>query len=175
MWGPVQWIANIWWMIRIDDGPGVQVFMELIKTLFLSMLATLERNDLLKPDSEIKNLDHIMALYIRHRVDALADFSLDPTDIEAHIFAYATKHNIDLLPDWRARTPIMRSCRKMHTKSRSPSRQRRKTTPGTGQSASGSTRRTMALLVVISSILRLGLAPSGRSTPTTRKVPWTSK
>lgn len=73
--------------------------MELIKTLFLSMLATLERNDLLKPDSEIKNLGHIMALYIRYMVDALTDFSLDPTDIEAHIFAYATKNNIDLVPD----------------------------------------------------------------------------
>lgn len=83
-------------MIRVDDGEGVQVFIEVIKTLFLSMLATLERNNLLEPDSKIKNLGHIMALYIRYVVDALPDYSIESNDLEAHIFAYAAKHKIEL-------------------------------------------------------------------------------
>lgn len=64
--------------------------------MFLTMLATLERNELLKPDSEVKNLGQIMALYIRYVADIMPGFSVESDDLETHILAYATKHDIEL-------------------------------------------------------------------------------
>jgi hypothetical protein len=63
--------------------------------MFLSMMATLERNDLLKPDSEVKNVGMIMGLLI-----SLRDFAEDFEgfdDLPKYIHAYATKHKIVLL------------------------------------------------------------------------------
>lgn len=64
--------------------------------MFLSMLATLERNDLLKPDSDVKNLGQIMSLYIRWAADTLPEASMDPKELEDIVLAYATKHKIEL-------------------------------------------------------------------------------
>lgn len=64
--------------------------------MILSMLATLERNGLLKPDSEVKNLGQIMALYIRYVADVFPDVSIETEDLYTLILAYATKHNIEL-------------------------------------------------------------------------------
>lgn len=60
--------------------------------MFLTMLATLERHDLLKPDSEVKSLGTLMALYIRLTNE---DF-FEAKDFDARVFAYAAKHNIQL-------------------------------------------------------------------------------
>jgi hypothetical protein len=86
--------------------------------MFLAMLAKLERQDLLKPDSEIKNLGVIMAMYIKltdhlRSNDVLPDDDLsddeddeisdednesfNPTNFDAYILAYATKYNVKLL------------------------------------------------------------------------------
>lgn len=64
--------------------------------MFLTMLATLERNALLKPDSEVKNLGMIMALYIRLAGDEMPNYSID-LDPAGDVLAYATKFNIEPL------------------------------------------------------------------------------
>jgi hypothetical protein len=49
---------------RVDDGDGVDAAYQLIGRLFMSMLARLEREQLLSKDSEVPNLGLIMALYV---------------------------------------------------------------------------------------------------------------
>lgn len=61
------------------------------------MLATLERNALLKPDSEVKNLGMVMALYIRLAGDEMPTCSIDLPDLAGDVLAYATKFNIEPL------------------------------------------------------------------------------
>lgn len=79
--------------------------------MFLAMLATLERHDLLKPDSEVKNLGVIMALFLKlwGSDDSLGElddkmlkkskkpFVFDLTHFNDYILAYAKKYNIKLL------------------------------------------------------------------------------
>lgn len=62
--------------------------------MFLAMMATLERNDLLKPDSEIKNLAMVMGLVIR--LDAYDQDGDSFEDLPKYLHAYAAKHNIVL-------------------------------------------------------------------------------
>jgi hypothetical protein len=75
--------------------------------MFLSMMATLERNDLLKPDSEVKNVGMIMGLLVR-----LGEFAEDFEgfdDLPKYIHAYAAKHNIvlrDLPEDSEPEDPV---------------------------------------------------------------------
>ncbi|KAK5662239.1 hypothetical protein OQA88_8144 [Cercophora sp. LCS_1] len=52
-------------MTMADDGDLVDATVQLIGRLFLSMLAQLERDNLLAKDSEIQNLDVVMALFIK--------------------------------------------------------------------------------------------------------------
>ncbi|KAJ5105303.1 hypothetical protein NUU61_002650 [Penicillium alfredii] len=66
----------------------------LLGTTFLAILATLERNDLLKPDSEIKSLRATMASWIQLANDSTWEDGFDNAD--ARVYAYATKHGIDL-------------------------------------------------------------------------------
>jgi hypothetical protein len=61
--------------------------------MFLATLATLERNDLLKPDSEIKNIGAVMGMFIRFINDIQA-YGIEFEDQDTYIMAYATKHNI---------------------------------------------------------------------------------
>lgn len=60
-------------------------------TMFLAMLATLERNDLFKSDSEVKNIGAIMGLFIRFMID-VEDYDGQYAGIEA----YAAKHDITI-------------------------------------------------------------------------------
>lgn len=71
--------------------------MDLVGTMVLTMLATLEREGLLKPDSEVKSLPMIMASFIR-LVGALIgpDLGLESNGLDKKLFAYAKKHNIEL-------------------------------------------------------------------------------
>jgi hypothetical protein len=81
-------------VVRIDDSEGLELFLHAIRTMFLAMMATLERNDLLKPDSEIKNIGMIMGLAIR-----LGDFADDFEgfdDLPKYLHAYAAKQKIVL-------------------------------------------------------------------------------
>ncbi|OQD68522.1 hypothetical protein PENDEC_c034G02229 [Penicillium decumbens] len=68
--------------VPVDDGEGV---------------TTLERESLLKPDSEVKSLPMIMASFIR-LVGALIgpDLGLESNGLDKKLFAYAKKHNIEL-------------------------------------------------------------------------------
>jgi hypothetical protein len=95
----------------------------LIVRMFLSMLAKLESRDLLKPDSEVKDLGVVMALYIKLfseysdgflgddfdiSEDDLSEdeppkkkrskkaFSIDLNSFDAYLLAYARKHNVEL-------------------------------------------------------------------------------
>ena len=91
--------------------------------MFLTMLARLERQNFLKPDSEFRNLALVMTMYIKFANELRNDFSVfqgtadDSEDddesedepkqpsnkmkpdldlFEAYIFAYAKKYNINL-------------------------------------------------------------------------------
>lgn len=67
--------------------------------MFLAMMATLERNDLLRPASEIKNLAVVMGLAIR--LDAYDEDGGNFEDLPKYLHAYAAKHNLVLrdVPD----------------------------------------------------------------------------
>ncbi|KAL2698660.1 hypothetical protein AAEP93_010048 [Penicillium crustosum] len=82
-------------MVGCEDGPTVNLMFIGLATMFLSMLATLERNDLFKPDSEVKNIGAIMGLFIRFMIDVESSgitWDRQYADIEA----YAAKHDITI-------------------------------------------------------------------------------
>ncbi|KAJ5368896.1 uncharacterized protein N7496_008656 [Penicillium cataractarum] len=81
-------------LFMIDDGDGLDMFLHAVRTMFLAMMATLERLDLLKPDSEIKNIGMVMGLAIR--LDAFAEDNEGTEDLPKYLYAYAAKHNIVL-------------------------------------------------------------------------------
>ncbi|KAJ6180355.1 hypothetical protein N7519_010816 [Penicillium mononematosum] len=78
-----------------DDGETVNAVFIAFATMFLTMLSTLERNDLFKPYSEVKNVGAIMGLFIRFIVD-VEEYGIDWDDHDAKIKAYATKHNVKI-------------------------------------------------------------------------------
>ncbi|KAJ5170605.1 uncharacterized protein N7500_003388 [Penicillium coprophilum] len=80
-------------MIGCDDGDGVKAVCIAFATMFLSMLATLERNDLFKPDSEVKNLGAVIGLFIRFIVD-VEQYGIDWDSHDAKTKAYAAKHDV---------------------------------------------------------------------------------
>ncbi|KAJ6124912.1 hypothetical protein N7471_012229 [Penicillium samsonianum] len=63
--------------------------------MFLTMLATLERNDLFKLDSEVKNIGAIIGLFIRFIVD-VEEYGIDWDGHDANIKAYAAKHDVTI-------------------------------------------------------------------------------
>ncbi|PLB44596.1 hypothetical protein P170DRAFT_367737 [Aspergillus steynii IBT 23096] len=89
-------------MTQIDDGERVFDIQTLMARMFLTMLATLEARDLLKPDSEIKNLGVVMAIYMKYINCELNDGSNDTdpkfkfSQAHGNILAYAKKHGIAL-------------------------------------------------------------------------------
>jgi hypothetical protein len=99
---------------RIDDGETVEATYQLIGRLFLSMLATLERENLLAKDSEIKSLGMIMAVFMTLPNDSRPYGLLEeskqesigpakdkkkwnPHSFDNQILAYARKYDIDLV------------------------------------------------------------------------------
>lgn len=62
-------------------------------TMFLTMLATLERNDLFKSDSEVKNIGAIIGLFIRFIVD-VEEYGIDWDGYDVKIKAYTAKHDV---------------------------------------------------------------------------------
>jgi hypothetical protein len=84
--------------------------------MFLAMLAKLECEDLLKPDSEVKNLGLVMAMYIKLAVSIRPDYLISDDEddkkpkkgskklfkfncarFDDYVLAYAKKYNIKLL------------------------------------------------------------------------------
>ncbi|KAL4865542.1 hypothetical protein BDV12DRAFT_174513 [Aspergillus spectabilis] len=72
--------------------------------MIVTILATLESQDLLKRDSEVKNLGFVMALYLEF-ADELRPYGClnedpvkgcDSGKFDAYVLAYAKKHNIKL-------------------------------------------------------------------------------
>ncbi|KGO70923.1 hypothetical protein PITC_066040 [Penicillium italicum] len=82
-------------MVGCDDGETVNEMCVAFATMFLSMLATLERNDLFKSDSEVKNIGAMIGLFIRFIVD-FQEYGIDWDSHGAKIKAYAAKHNITI-------------------------------------------------------------------------------
>ncbi|KAJ5400482.1 hypothetical protein N7465_010971 [Penicillium sp. CMV-2018d] len=82
-------------LVGCEDGFTVKAMFVAFGTMFLTMLATLERNDLLKSDSEVKNIGAIMGLFIRFMVD-LEAYGIEWHGIYADIEAYAAKHDITI-------------------------------------------------------------------------------
>jgi hypothetical protein len=78
-----------------EDGETVNAVFIAFATMFLTVLSTLERNDLFKPDSEVKNIGAIMGLFIRFIVD-VEECGIDWDDHDAKIRAYAAKHNVKI-------------------------------------------------------------------------------
>ncbi|KAJ5605549.1 hypothetical protein N7510_008330 [Penicillium lagena] len=97
-WAMCEATAMLWLrrdlmpMYMVPEGDHVNQLCGLTGIMFLSMLATLDRNGLLKQDSEVKNLGTVMGLYIRLGFDDNWHFE----DLNTRVFAYATKKNIKL-------------------------------------------------------------------------------
>ncbi|KAF3313025.1 hypothetical protein TWF173_006407 [Orbilia oligospora] len=103
-------------MFRIDDGERVRELCLMLVRLFMTTLALLERDNLLGPDSRIKNLGTIMALWMFAKTvfndqgcveahNEEPEESLGPkndkkkwvnSSFDSLIFAYAKKYNITL-------------------------------------------------------------------------------
>lgn len=89
-------------MCTVDDGQAILELYNLICGMFGSMIARLEREGLVGPDSEVKNLAQIMALYYRigSDEDGLMEMGFSSTQRNRHVatmtFAYSKKHDIVL-------------------------------------------------------------------------------
>ncbi|KAJ5945823.1 hypothetical protein N7454_002662 [Penicillium verhagenii] len=83
--------GNIDCFWTVEDGEGVEALCKMASCMFFAMLDTLERNNLLGPESEVSNLGLIMALFLRFGKEFESD------DFAADIFAYAKKYNIKLV------------------------------------------------------------------------------
>lgn len=70
--------------------------MNIIGLMFCTMLATLDREGLLKADSEVKSLGVVMAAFIRLIVGIGPDFGIQGGGLDKRVLAYAKKHNIEL-------------------------------------------------------------------------------
>lgn len=78
-----------------EDGDTVNEMFVAFAIMFLTMLATLKRNGLLKSDSEVKNIGAIMGLFIRFMVD-VEEYGINWEGEYAYIEAYAAKHDITI-------------------------------------------------------------------------------
>ena len=102
-------------MTMIDDGEAAEASAQLVGRMFLSMLATLDRDGLLAPSSEAKNVGLVMALYLSWasglpqygllerdspargtKKSASKGFKFDPVRIVDYIATYAEKAGIKL-------------------------------------------------------------------------------
>ncbi|KAJ5759710.1 hypothetical protein N7520_006866 [Penicillium odoratum] len=84
-------------LFQVDDVQGVEDFMELIGVMFTTMLAILDREGLLKPESEVKSLGVVMGAFVRFILtDIGPDHSMDAGELDKKVLAYAKKYNIEL-------------------------------------------------------------------------------
>ncbi|KAK4153779.1 hypothetical protein C8A00DRAFT_33465 [Chaetomidium leptoderma] len=103
-------------LMGIDDSDSLNELIRLVGRTFLSMLALLERERRLAPDSEVKNLGLIMSLYIKLARDLHADdlleegkeetvelkavngsttkYTFDLANFDEYILGYAERHGI---------------------------------------------------------------------------------
>lgn len=90
----------------IDDSQGMKDLCDLLRIMFLTALASLERHGLLKPDSEVKNLGVMMGQFLRFQ-NICDSF---PEGLDTAVVAYAAKHNIQIqgLSDVRSRLESIR-------------------------------------------------------------------
>ncbi|KAJ5280034.1 hypothetical protein N7478_005406 [Penicillium angulare] len=87
-------------LLLLDDGEQVEETSQMLRTMFLTMLATLEQEGLLGPGSEVKNLATSMKLHFalgRSEQSGMDPLAYDDTDRGVHVLAYAKKHK-DLKP-----------------------------------------------------------------------------
>ena len=99
-----HWINNgettdPWFMV--DDGDRVNEVSQLIGRAFISLLHLLDLDGHLKPDSEFRDLELVMSLYLKWSEDQLADIrdelgDEDGNDLRATIALYAKKGGLDL-------------------------------------------------------------------------------
>ncbi|KAJ5144825.1 hypothetical protein N7448_002217 [Penicillium atrosanguineum] len=84
-------------LFQVDDGEGAKTFMDVTGVMFAIMLAMLDREGLLKPDSEVKSLGVVMAGFVRFIAHTIGpDFGIRANDLDKTVLAYAKKYNIEL-------------------------------------------------------------------------------
>lgn len=71
--------------------------MDMIGVMFTTMLAMLDREGLLKPDSEVKSLSVVMAGFICFIAEVIGpNFGIYANGLDKTVLAYAKKYNFDL-------------------------------------------------------------------------------
>ena len=78
----------------VDDYESVKGVWKLISFMFLSMLITLEDEDLLDPKSKVKNLGMIMALFLQLM---RKERPLDCKNYDIYVFAFVMQHKVELI------------------------------------------------------------------------------
>ncbi|KAH8703881.1 hypothetical protein BGW36DRAFT_414257 [Talaromyces proteolyticus] len=95
-------------MVMVGDSEKVTAIFSIIVRMVLSVLAKLEGLELLKPDSEVRNLSLVMALYIEETGSFRSDgyisadeperrsktFKFDAARFDNYLVTYARKYNI---------------------------------------------------------------------------------
>ncbi|KAF6834027.1 hypothetical protein CPLU01_05160 [Colletotrichum plurivorum] len=103
-WVVCEALAPLIWYLQlgsefgmIDDGESAMKTAKLVGNMFLAMLARLEREGVLKPDSEVKDLGFVMAGFLKV-AESFRDCSLleDEDKVRNYVAAYAKKHGIKL-------------------------------------------------------------------------------
>ncbi|KAL4876672.1 hypothetical protein BJY04DRAFT_140220 [Aspergillus karnatakaensis] len=177
-------------LTMIDDGDAVAATFGILSHMFVAMLAELETKSLLKPESEVKNLGFVMALYME-LADDLREYNclneeptkgFNPAQIDAYVLAYAKKYHIKLhgpskMNSLRTlRQHMMRKMKRTELSSRP-----KVSIPGSGLALQKSTQENMARSLAgapcerkeweaTTWISRLGPVPSVRSMHLTRKT-----
>ncbi|KAL4778436.1 hypothetical protein BJX76DRAFT_352627 [Aspergillus varians] len=101
---PFYWLSGAVMPFTMLDGDTVTYTCNVLGHMFLAMLATLESRDLLKPDSEVKNLSVVMAMYLvladELRGESYLEFdfdqSFDVSRFDAYVLKYSEKYMINL-------------------------------------------------------------------------------
>jgi hypothetical protein len=93
--------------MNVEDANRLRETVDLVGFMFLRMLSLLKSNDLLKDDSDIRNLGLIMSLFVKlpgfYEDEDLDDerttegkFKADPNSVADYILAYAKENNVTL-------------------------------------------------------------------------------
>ncbi|KAL5043050.1 hypothetical protein BDW71DRAFT_188819 [Aspergillus fruticulosus] len=99
---PFYWMSGAFMPFLMIDADSVKSTFRLLGQMFLTMLATFESRNLLKPDSEVKNVGMVMALYLsladelREYFESDDDGQPDFSRFDHYILAYAKKYNMEL-------------------------------------------------------------------------------
>ncbi|KAF6845041.1 hypothetical protein CMUS01_00430 [Colletotrichum musicola] len=118
-WVVCEALAPLIWYLQlgsefgmINDGESAMKTAKLVGNMFLAMLARLEREGVLKPDSEVKDLGFVMAGFLKVaesfrdcsllededkvRKSKKRPFVFAPARVDSYVAAYAKKHGIKL-------------------------------------------------------------------------------